>query len=51
MNLSYRPHVPLAGLMLVGALGTLAVRAGRLQARLDTQHGPLGCWRRSHCSR
>jgi hypothetical protein len=29
MNLSYRPHVPVAGLMLVGALGTLAVRAAQ----------------------
>jgi hypothetical protein len=27
VNLSYRPHVPLAALLLVGALGTLAVRA------------------------
>jgi hypothetical protein len=26
MNLSYRPHVPIAGLMLIGAFGTLAVR-------------------------
>jgi hypothetical protein len=26
-NLSYRPHVPLAALLLVGALGTVAVRA------------------------
>jgi len=27
VNLSYRPHVPLAALLLVGALGTVAVRA------------------------
>jgi hypothetical protein len=29
VNLSYRPHVPLAGLLLIGVLGTLAVRAAR----------------------
>jgi hypothetical protein len=28
-NLSYRAHIPLAGLMLVGALGTVAMRAVR----------------------
>jgi len=29
IHISYRPHVPLAGLMLVGAIGAVAVRASR----------------------
>ncbi len=40
-NLSYRAHVPLAGLMLVGALGVLAVRAARRTQASTYASAPL----------